>query len=135
MIRCMAIIAVVFSASCATPERAAFDPEADPRIGEEVAQACVRTRSGFGGGYRNLQGRDAFVFGDRGDRYVMVFSRGCAELGPAGAFPIFENRGDSCRRRGEFVRTARGGGSVGGGCTVEQIFRWDENAADEESEE
>lgn len=125
---------LVITAGCASAEREAFDPGVDPRIGAEVRRACFSPVTGSSGGYREIGGWDAFVTGRFNERYLLVFSKGCGNLGPAGAFPVFRNHGDNCRRRGEGVQTAQSGIGVSGGCTIKHIYEWNpdaEEAADE----
>lgn len=123
--------AVIFlSAACATAERTPFDPGSDARIGAEVKRACFSSVSGNSGGYRRVGDRDAFVTGPFNKQYLLVFSRGCADLGPSGSFPVFRNYGDNCRRQGETVETASAGFGVTGACTIEHIYEWDEDAED-----
>ncbi len=115
---------------CATTEREAFDPEADPRIGAEVDSACFYSTGG-GGGYREVGGRDAFVTGRFNERYLLVFSPGCGSIDNFNAVPVFRNFGDSCRRRGDLVRTFEVNFGVTGGCTIEKIYEWDRSDPDD----
>lgn len=126
---------VMTAAGCASAEREAFDPGVDPRIGAEVERACFKPASSTSGGYREIGGWDAFVTGKFNEQYLLVFSRGCGDLGPAGAFPVFRNYGDDCRRRGEIVQTARSGFGVSGGCTIKHIYEWDREAEEDETAE
>ncbi|MEL7488309.1 MAG: DUF6491 family protein [Pseudomonadota bacterium] len=134
-------LAALCLAACASapyePIAADADADADPRLGDEVRQACVRSQGGFGGGFVEVDDRYGFVTGRRFDQYILFFGRGCGDLRPGGAFPIFQNRGNACRNRGEFVQTARGDGFLGAGCRIERIFRWnpDASAPDAEREE
>lgn len=125
----------IAAASCATTEQAAFDPEADPRIGAEVKRACFSVNAASTGGYRRIQDRDAFVTGRFNEQYLLVFSRGCGDLGPAGSFPVFRNYGDNCRRQGEAVKTARGDFGVTGACTIKHIYEWRRDAGEEAPED
>lgn len=126
---------VAMAAGCATAEREAFDPGADPRIGEEVRRACFGPVTSSVGGYREIDGWDAFVTGRFNERYLLVFSRGCGDLGPAGAFPVFRNYGDDCRRRGEMVQTARSNVGVSGACTIKHIYKWNRDAEEASGDE
>lgn len=125
----------VAAASCATTEQEAFDPEADPRIGEAVERVCFPSNSTTSGGYRRIGDRDAFVTGRFNEQYLLVFSRGCGDLGPVGSFPVFRNYGDNCRRVGEPVRTANSTIGVTGGCTIQHIYEWKRNADEEAPED
>ena len=116
--------------ACATGERAAFDPSVDARIGEEVDRACVRNNS-LGGGTDRLGDYTTMIIGSRNDKYLLVFSSGCRDI-EFGAAPVFVNRGDQCRRRGEIVNTFNATGTSGG-CTISKIYRWREDAEAEGS--
>ncbi len=122
-------------AGCASAPREAFDPSDDPRIGAEVARACSAAAGGSSGGYRSIGGRDAFLTGSTRQKYLLVFSSGCGSLGSAGAIPVFHNYGGSCRYRGERVEVAESSFGVMGACTIQHIYEWDEQAADEEEAE
>ncbi len=122
-----------FLAGCATDAPEAFDPAADPRIGAEVDRACVT--GSIGGGSMRIQGRNAFLMGRSSDRYLLVFSRGCGDLGVGGAFPVFRNFGDNCRRQGEIIETARTDFGVTGGCVIEHIYEWADDAEEAETDE
>lgn len=121
-------------AGCASAQREAFDPSVDERIGAEVKQACFSRAAGASGGYQKIGDWDAFVVGEFNKRYLLVFSGGCDDLGPSGAVPVFRNYGGNCRRRGEFVETARSDFGVTGGCAIAHIYEWDRDGA-EASEE
>lgn len=108
---------------CATAQREAFDPESDARIGPEVDRACFYNSRG--GGYREVGGRDAFVTGRFNERYLLVFSPGCGSIDNFASVPVFRNFGDSCRRRGDLVRTFEVNFGLTGGCTIEHIYEWD----------
>lgn len=123
--------AVLFQAACASSARTAFDPGADPRIGAEVQRACFPSTAATNGGYRKVAGRDAFVTGSFNKQYLLVFSSGCGDIGFGGSFPVFRNYGDDCRRRGELVQTASGTIGLTGGCTIQHIYEWNEDAVDE----
>ena len=122
-------------AGCETVEREPFDPGADERIGEELRRACYPATSASGGGYISIDGYDGFIVGQFNRRYLLVFSRGCGDLGPAGAAAVFRNFGDNCRRQGELVRTFQGGFGVSGACTIDHIYEWDRRSSEEEGTE
>ena len=121
----------VLAAGCATTEREAFDPESDPRIGAEVDRACFYPTGGAGG-YIEVGGRDAFITGRFNERYLLVFSPGCSSIDNFSSVPVFRNFGDSCRRRGDLVRTFERDFGVTGGCTIEHIYEWDRKSPDDE---
>ena len=127
--------ALLLLTGCASAPRQAFDPDGDPRIGAEVSRAYFSTVASTSGGYRSVGGRDAFVTGTMRQKYLLVFSPGCGSLGPVGAFPVFREYGDHCRRRGERVEAAESGFGVTGACTIQHIYEWDEDAVDEEETE
>ena len=122
-------------AGCATEEREPFDPASDERIGAEVERACFvgGAASGAGGGYREVGGYDAFVVGRFNERYLLVFSGGCGDLGPAGVAAVFRNLGDNCRRTGEIVRTFQPGFGLAGACSIQHIYEWDRKTDEEEA--
>jgi hypothetical protein len=126
-------LSALMMASCATSSREAFDPSVDARIGDEIDRACFSTSGS--GGYRRIGDRDAFLTGALREKYLLVFSRGCGDLGPGGSFPVFKNFGDNCRRQGEIVQTARADFGVTGGCTIEHIYEWDEEAEETEADD
>ena len=117
---------------CATSQREAFDPTSDPRIGAEVDRACFFNSRG--GGYREVGGRDAFVTGRINERYLLVFSPGCGSIDNFASVPVFRNFGDSCRRRGDIVRTFEVNFGLTGGCTIEHIYELDRGDGEEEQE-
>ena len=127
--------AVLVQAGCASSARSEFDPSGDPRIGAEVQRACFSSTAASGGGYIEVNGRDGFITGSLRKKYLLVFSSGCGDIGFGGSFPIFKNYGDDCRRRGEIVQTANGTIGVTGGCSIQHIYEWDEDAADEDEAE
>lgn len=110
--------------ACATEPAAPLDPSRDARLGEEVERACFGSINANSGGYRQILGRDAFIVGAFRDQYALIFSGGCRDL-RSGAVPVFFNRGDDCRRRGERVDTVDFGGVASGGCVIQHIYRWD----------
>lgn len=122
--------AVLFQAGCASSARTAFDPDADPRVGAEVTRACFSSTAASSGGYREVAGRDAFVVGSLRQKYLLVFSSGCGDIGFGGSFPVFKNYGDECRRRGEIVQTANGSIGVTGACSIQHIYEWNEDAVE-----
>ena len=124
-------------AGCATAEREPFDPEADARIGAATERACFvgGAASGSGGGHREIGGYDAFVVGRFNERYLLVFSPGCGDLGPAGAAAVFRNLGDNCRRTGEIVRTFQPGFGLSGACSIQHIYEWDRETDEDEAGE
>ena len=119
-------------AGCETTEREPFDPGADERIGEEVRRACYPATSASGGGYISIDGYDGFIIGQFNRRYLLIFSRGCGDLGPSGAAAVFRNFGDNCRRRGEMVRTFQRDFGLSGACRIEHIYEWDRRPAEED---
>lgn len=119
------------AAGCATTEREAFDPGADPRIGAEVDRACYFSASGAGG-YIEVGGYDAFITGRFNERYLLVFSPGCGSIDNFNSVPLFRNFGDSCRRRGELVRAIQLDFGVTGACTVQHIYEWDRKSPEDE---
>lgn len=127
--------ALLVLTGCATAERKAFDPAADPRIGAEVKRACFSSTASSSGGYVRVGDRDAFVTGTLRQKYLLLFSAGCGSLGPSGSFPIFRDYGDSCRRRGELVEIGTSGFGVTGSCTIQKIYEWDPDAEEETDEE
>ncbi len=122
-------------AGCATAERAAFDPESDPRIGAEVERACFTSLASSSGGYVRVGGRDAFVTGSMRQKYLLVFSAGCGSLGPGASVPVFYDYGDNCRRRGERVEAFSSGFGVTGACVIQNIYEWDPDAEEEAPED
>lgn len=133
--RLITVAALILTAmGCASAQRALFDPSVDPRIGAEVDKACLVGNS-VGGGYISVDDRAGFLTGRLREKYLLVFSSGCGDLGPSGSFPVFRNYGDNCRRTGEVVQTARTGGGVSGGCTIQHIYEWNEDAEEDDAEE
>ncbi|MEM8772358.1 MAG: DUF6491 family protein [Pseudomonadota bacterium] len=122
-------LAALLLTACASAPLGPFDPRGDRRFGEEVDEICRSGLTSSSGGYIDLGKRDGFLISAGATDYVLVFSRGCGDLGPAGAFPVFRNFGDNCRRKGELVQTARDGFRLSGGCTIDHIYEWDANAA------
>ncbi len=128
--RKVALLALTFVgavAGCASAPEAPFSPKSDPRVGAEVNRVCLARDGGPFGGYVSLAGRPGFVVASGGKEYVLLLSSGCSDLRSGGTFPIFEDRTDRCRRRGELVRT--GGATIGAACVIERMFEWNPNAA------
>lgn len=115
------------AAGCATAPQAPFDPGSDPRVGAEVSKVCLARDGGPFGGYVSLAGRPGFVVASGGREYALLLSSGCSDLRSGGTFPIFEDRTDRCRRRGELVRT--GGATIGAACVIERMFEWNPDAS------
>jgi|GEM_PF-1843389 len=128
-----AVLSLSLTAACASAGKEPFDASADVRLGREVAKACF-SDVGRTGGYQRVGGYDALVAGSARQQYLLVLSGGCGDLGPSGAFPVFQNYGDNCRRRGELVRTAQAGPGVSGGCTIKHIYEWNPAATPDDGE-
>lgn len=114
--------------ACASAPREPFNPNADPRIGEAVKRACFSSTGARPGGYVSIDGYDGFLTGDLREKYLLVFSRGCGNLDYGGDVPVFTNYGDNCRRVGEPISTAGTGFRITGGCTITDIYRWNDRA-------
>lgn len=129
------MLGMVFVAACASTVQEPFDPEADARIGAEVRTACTGgALSSRGGHVVEVGDRIGFVVEDGREAFLLLFSNGCSDIRLGGAAPVFKNRGDNCRRRGEFVGTVNNNFSVSGGCTIKHIYEWDEDAVEDISD-
>lgn len=115
-------------AACETAPMAPFDPDTNERIGGEVDEACFGNLANRTGRYIRINDRNGYVIRGRDTDYLLVFSGGCGDLGGLGSVPVFRNYGDNCRRRGELVNTAGDGFRITGGCTVQHIYEWREEA-------
>ena len=115
----------LFPSALTADETQSFDTSIDERIGNEVERACFSGASKASGNYFRIGDRDAFVTGNRSGKYLLVFSQGCGNLDLGSSVPVFKNRGDNCRRRGEHVGTFDPGFGVSGGCSIKHIFEWD----------
>ena len=115
---------------CATAEREAFDPDSDPRIGAAVKQACFSTTGTTSGGPIRIGSTDAFVTGTMREKYLLIFSPGCGDIGTLGSVPVFRNYGQNCRRVGERVEAASSFG-VTGACVIKEMYEWNPRAEDE----
>ena len=122
-----------FLAGCTTTGNEPFDPSVDARIGEEVTRACYSSTTDRFGGPDDIGDYTTAVVGSRTDLYLLVFSSGCNNIRNGGASPVFRNRGDNCRRRGELIETFNQLG-VSGACTIKRIYRWNEDAEKNEEE-
>jgi hypothetical protein len=123
------------AAGCASAKREPFDPASDPRVGAEVERACFSSPMRSSGGYVNVGGRDAYVTGTLSQKYLLLFSPGCGDIDGMGSFPVFYEYGDSCRRRGERVETARAEFGVTGACVIQKIYEWNPDAEEPEEDE
>ena len=115
----------LFPSALAADEKQSFDTSIDERIGNEVKLACFSGASKASGAYFRIGDSDAFITGKRREKYLLVFSQGCGNLDLGNSVPVFKNRGDNCRRRGERVDTFDPGFGVSGGCAIKHIFEWD----------
>ena len=120
-------------AGCASTPQELFDPASDARVGEQVTRACY---GGPGaqrdGGYIEIDGYPGLLVGNQREKFLLIFSRGCGNIGFGTDIPVFRNLGDNCRRQGEIVSTVSQNFTPGGSCTINRIYKWDEDAVQTE---